>query len=49
MTTTAQAQFHANNAAAGRLPTIDSGKPFAAASWFGQIVTAFILGQTLFF
>ena len=31
------------------LPTFESGKPFRIASWVGQVVTAVILGQTLFF
>ena len=48
MTTTTQ-DHNTKNAASRGLPTIDSGKPFAIASWVGQIVTAVILGQTLFF
>ena len=49
MTTPAHAKNHARNAAPSGLPTVASGKPFAIASWVGQVVTAVILGQTLFF
>jgi uncharacterized membrane protein YphA (DoxX/SURF4 family) len=38
-----------NQASPSSVPTIQTGKPFLIASWVGQIVTAVILGQTLFF
>lgn len=31
------------------LPTVHTGKPYAIASWIGQVVVALILAQTLFF